>query len=285
MSPLCVRALDTVCRATNRGVCGLARMLAGAGVIVTLFAAAGCGTEEPANGGEAEAVKQIVGEVFYRERMLLPPGSELEIQLQDVSRADAPASVLATVMMTPEGGPPYPFSIDYDPARIDERMRYALRATIRREDRLLFTNTDFIDAFGGNPVAVLVRRVPESVVAPAGPTLLGTVWQLQTLDGERAAVGAGAKPADLTLLAKEQRVGGFSGCNRFSGSYNTSGDATHGSPLSFGPLAGTMMACAEGDELERRYLAVLGVVSAYRLEEQTLSLLAGDQVVATFLPE
>lgn len=261
------------------------RRLAGAGAVVILLSAAGCGTEEPVSGSEAEAVKQIVGEVVYRERMMLPPGSELEIQLQDVSRADAPASVLATVMMTPEGGPPYAFSIDYDPARIDERMRYALRATIRREDRLLFTNTDYIDAFGGNPVEVLVRRVPETVVAPAGPALHGTVWHLQTLEGEPVAAGSGGKPADIQLLDEERRVGGFSGCNRFSGAYNTDGDSTHGSPLSFGPLAGTMMACAEGDDLERRYLAVLGLVNGYRLEEQTLSLLAGDQVVATFLPE
>ena len=255
------------------------------GLITALLVMAGCGGSGPGSEGEAGAVKQIVGSVVYRERMLLPPGSELEIQLQDVSRADAPASVLATVMITPEGGPPYPFTIDYDPARIDARMRYALRATIRREDRLLFTNTDFIDAFGGNPVEVLVRQVPEPVDAPAGPTLAGTVWQLQTLEGEPAPGGAGGKPADLQLLAEDQRAAGFSGCNRFTGGYSTEGDAVTGNPLSFGPLAGTMMACAEGDELERRYLVALGEVNAYLLEEQTLSLLAGEQVIATFLPE
>jgi heat shock protein HslJ len=55
--------------------------------------------------------------------------------------------------------------------------------------------------------------------------------------------------------------------------------------LSFGPLAGTMMACAEGGDLERRYLDALAGVTAFRLEGEVLSLLSGGEVVATFLPK
>jgi heat shock protein HslJ len=47
-------------------------------------------------------------------------------------------------------------------------------------------------------------------------------------------------------------------------------------------MAGTMMACPDGGELERNYLQVLGRVNAFRLEGDTLSLLAGPEVVATF---
>jgi len=261
------------------------RLLGGACLLISALGLSGCGGSDPGSMGEADSMNQILGSVIYRERMMLPPGSELEIQLQDVSRADAPASVLASVMITPDGGPPYPFSIDYNPAQIDERMRYALRATIRLDNRLLFTNTDYIDAFAGNPVEILVRRVPESVVSTAGPDLFDTNWRLETLAGESAKPGAGGRQADLQLVAKEQRAGGFSGCNRFSGAYESEGDATHGTPLSFGPLAGTMMACAQGSELEQQYLQMLATVSAYRLEGEILSLLQGDQVVATFRAE
>ena len=68
---------------------------------------------------ESGRVRVIEGQVFYRERMMLPPGAELEVQLQDISRADAMATVIASVHITPEGGPPYPFAIEYDPGRID----------------------------------------------------------------------------------------------------------------------------------------------------------------------
>ena len=42
--------------------------------------------------------------------------------------------------------------------------------------------------------------------------------------------------------------------------------AEQGSQLSFGPMAGTRMACAEGGELEQNYLRLLGVVNAFTLE-------------------
>ena len=95
-----------------------------------LLVLAACGGEKNEMTEEVGTVSTISGEVFYRERMMLPPGAEVEVQLQDVSKADALATVMASVMFTPEGGPPYPFAIEYNTAEIDERMRYSLRATI-----------------------------------------------------------------------------------------------------------------------------------------------------------
>ena len=253
--------------------------------LLALLATAACGGEQearvPVATVEADGMAKIEGSVFYRERMLLPPGVEVEVQLQDISTADAMATVLATVTLTPEGAPPYPFVIEYDPAGIDSRMRYALRASICVGDQLMFTSTDYIDPFKGNPVEVLVRRVPEPVQRDT-PMLEGQVWTLATLAGEPAALGAGKKPLDIQFDAATMRVAGFSGCNRYMGAYEREGVSEHGSPLAFGPLAGTMMACAEGDELERQYLQLLGSVTGFRLAENTLSLLAGPEVLATF---
>ncbi len=119
-------------------------------------------------------MSRIEGEVFYRERMMLPPGAEVEVQLQDISRADALATVMATVIQRPESGPPYPFAIEYDPGTIDPRMRYALRATISLGDKLLFTSTEYIDPFAGNPLKIMVQRVAEPVDrAPAAGAAQG----------------------------------------------------------------------------------------------------------------
>jgi heat shock protein HslJ len=43
-----------------------------------------------------------------------------------------------------------------------------------------------------------------------------------------------------------------------------------------------MMACPDGADLERNYLQALGRVTAFRMEGDTLSLLAGSEVLATF---
>lgn len=245
--------------------------------------------------GENGSMSVIEGEVFYRERIMLRPGAELEVQLEDISRADAMATVITTVTYTLEGGPPYPFSIAYDPARIDPRMRYALRARITEDGALRFTNTEYIDPFAAGPVTIMVSAVarppastPEDEAAAARPDAGeeqgddGIVWILETLEGEPAPLGAGGKPIELQLDAAGGRAGGFSGCNRYTGSFSSEGTSTYGTPIRFGPMAGTLMACPDGEETERRYLQALGRVDAYRMEGDKLALLVGADVVATY---
>ncbi|TGD75786.1 META domain-containing protein [Mangrovimicrobium sediminis] len=267
----------------------------------TLLLLAACGdSQDPPAAAEDTAMTTIQGELYYRERMLLPPGAEVEVQLQDVSRADAPADVLASVNFQPDTPPPWSFTISYPSAQIQERRTYALRATVRMEERLLFTTTDFIAPFTGEPLSIQLTQVPSPRIrtpapetgpeqapeagtpAPAAETSGQPAWLLVTLEGEPAPVGAGGRPADLVLDAQEKRVAGFSGCNRYSGSFSDDGNSSHGTPLKFGPLAATRRACVDGGELEQRFLALLDRVDAYRMSGEELSLLAGEEVVATF---
>jgi uncharacterized lipoprotein YbaY/heat shock protein HslJ len=81
----------------------------------------------------------VSGSATYRERMALPPGAVLEVSLQDVSQADAPAVELGSVRVEDPGNPPFEFEIPYDHGAIDERLSYSVRATIRVDDTLLFT--------------------------------------------------------------------------------------------------------------------------------------------------
>ena len=67
-------------------------------------------------------------------------------------------------------------------------------------------------------------------------TIEGQMWRLTSLPGQDLAVlGAGQY---LTARFEAGRVSGFSGCNRFMGSYTVDRDQ-----LVLGQLAGTMMAC------------------------------------------
>lgn len=257
---------------------GLAARALGLAALLTL---AGCGEREAATHEEGSQMQQIRGQVLYRERMMLPPAAEVEVEFQDISRADALAETLATVILPTDGAPPYEFAIDYDPAQIDNRRRYALRAQISVNGRLLFSSDEYIDPFAEGPVEIVVRRVPAPVAARA-PALEGTRWTLQTLGGVEAGPGAGDKPLDLRLDAETRRASGFSGCNRFSGGYLRGAEGEGANSLTFKPLAGTLMACAQGGELEQLYLARLQSVDAFEVQGSTLSLLSGDEVVATF---
>lgn len=81
----------------------------------------------------------VTGTATYPDRVTLPPGAVLEVALEDVSVADAPATVIATDTRKNLGLPPFPFSLTYDPAGIDDRHTYAVRARVTLGERLLMT--------------------------------------------------------------------------------------------------------------------------------------------------
>jgi heat shock protein HslJ len=102
-------------------------------------------------------------------------------------------------------------------------------------------------------------------------------WTLASLGGQPAVLGAGGRPATLLLTDISSRASGFAGCNQFSGSYTLSG-----SSLSFGPLAMTRMACAQGGELESRYTMALGQVTEWKMTSTGLELRKGSTLLAKF---
>jgi putative lipoprotein len=114
-----------------------------------LFLATGCSEPGPdeAPSEAAPALETLSGEAFYRERKYVPPGAKLHVTLEDVSRADASSTVIASSTTLLAGSQPYQFTLDYSPADIDARLQYSLRATITFYDELLFTSTTRLDPF------------------------------------------------------------------------------------------------------------------------------------------
>jgi len=98
---------------------------------------AGCSTN-PSPPPKPELVR-VTGTVAYRERIALDPSAEIVVQLVDVSRMDAPATVLAEQRIRAEGKQvPIGFELSVDPARIDPRMHYNVSARILKDGQLLF---------------------------------------------------------------------------------------------------------------------------------------------------
>jgi putative lipoprotein len=107
---------------------------------------------EPKQAPDNSLLRVISGQVWYRERIALPPGASVIVTLEDQSRADAPATVLTDYThVVDEAQQPFSFRLVYDPAAIDTRMNYGLRARIEHDGDLLFTSTEHIDPFAGEP--------------------------------------------------------------------------------------------------------------------------------------
>ena len=93
----------------------------------------------------------------------MPPDATIIVKLVDVSRADAPAVVLAEQEIVPEGNVPVAFELEYDAGRIDERLACAIQARIESGGELMFTTAEMIPVITRDAptedVQVLVRRV------------------------------------------------------------------------------------------------------------------------------
>ena len=114
-----------------RAACALALSLA------TLPLAA-CATIMP-----SEEPVAITGSIAYRERIALPPTAQIEVKLDDVSLADAPANTMATQAFAGGGKQvPFAFSLTVDRADIDPRHSYAVSARITGDDGKLMFITD-----------------------------------------------------------------------------------------------------------------------------------------------
>jgi uncharacterized lipoprotein YbaY/heat shock protein HslJ len=115
----------------------------------------------------------ISGTITYRERIALSPQAVVEISLQDVSRADAPAKLIAHQRITNPGQVPIPFEIRYKPEDIDERMTYAVQARILEGGRPMFindTHTAVLTRGAGNRVEMVLVRVQAPADSEAGVT-------------------------------------------------------------------------------------------------------------------
>jgi putative lipoprotein len=218
----------------------------------------------------------LQGTASYRERIALPPDAVFEAVLEDVSRADAPAEALGRARIDPAGQPPFRFEIRYDDEAVQQGRRYAVRATVTHQGRLLFTSDRAHPVLDGRDAPLEMLLV--SARAEADRPLRGTHWKLVRLGESPVEELEEPRAPHLVLSADELQVSGSGGCNRVSGGFELDGDE-----LRFGQLASTMMACESGMEQEQRFLRSLERVERYRIAGTHLELLdAEGAVVARF---
>ena len=219
----------------------------------------------------------ITGTVTYLQRIVLPPDAVLEVDFQDVSRADAPARTLATYRMENLGTPPYPFAFQYDPAWVDEAISYRLRATVHEGDQLLMT-TDTAYPVLTRGAGVEVEMVLKPVAPKPDSDFINTYWKLLTLDGEAVPVSDN-QPEPNLMLRVDGTYNATVGCNMIRGTYKAD-DAT----VSFGPGMMTRKACLPPlDRLEQSLARTLGAATGHRIKGENLDLLdASGKVLATF---
>ena len=123
---------------------------------------------------DASQADQVKGTATYLQRMSLPPHAVFDAQVEDVSRADAPAASIGSVRMIGPGNPPIAFTIDIDSRRVDVRHRYSVRATITVDEMLLFTTDQLYPVLtqgNGQNVELWLRQTGRAQSEFPGPDL------------------------------------------------------------------------------------------------------------------
>lgn len=165
----------------------------------------------------------------------LPDGSVLTIELLDVSRADAPSTTLSeqTFHVT---ALPVTTELPYESDLIDDRMTYAVAATLRSGETLLARTTSahtvLTRGAGDSVEAVLETMTMSSGTEPVEPD---TTWTAFEIGGRMLVVD---NPPTMTIL-EDGKFSFFGGCNQFSGQ----ADISDGNFTVTQPIAGTRKAC------------------------------------------
>lgn len=210
------------------------------------------------------------GEVHVVERRSIPADAELWVSLvalpggAQVASASAPLGAGAI--------PPLAYTLDVRSRTVEQGGSFALLAQIRSGHNVLFRSARPVpvDPLAGTATPLVVVYAPELVspapeVTQSTPPLLETLWIVTSIGGTPVL-----PETEVTFaIAADHRAGGHGGCN----SYFTEANLMD-HPLSFGPVAGTKMGCAEEVMAQEGALfAALEATADYRQSGDALQLL------------
>ena len=115
------------------------------------------------------------------------------------------------------------------------------------------------------PTAVPTTLNPTPVPTPiTDPTLLGT-WYLKMIGEQGGTAPVQIMSPQITVVFTNQSgIYGFSGCNNYNGQYTLTGQVLpNGKGITIGPLASTLMYCADTANTETTYLQILQAAKSY----------------------
>jgi putative lipoprotein len=229
---------------------------------------------------KASEINEITGTITYREHMVLTSAAEVEIKLLDVSLADAPAVELASTLLSNPGLLPISFRLEFNPAEIEERNTYVIRADIRDGGRRMFTTDTSYPVLthgSGAKVDLTLIAMSSNPLSKPDASLTETYWKLIAIYDLPYSAGVNQREAHLKLRADNNAVAGFSGCNNFGGTFTIEEDA-----INLGPLAMTAMACFEGMDTEQEFVRALDEMDRFEIIGDTMLGLKGDTVILQF---
>ena len=209
---------------------------------------------EPAPGAPMSTQSiAIVAELFYRERIALPPGAVAVAALEIAGSGNVVAETRDELA---DRSVPIPVKLELDRLQLPQDVGLVFRGSIE---------VDGVTAWRSEPQPVDLT----SAAIELGPVLLRSVdplvasLQAGTWVVEDILGGGIIDNSRVTLDFREQDVGGRASCNSYQGSWSLEDGR-----LSIANVAVTMMACPEAlMNQEQRFLDALASADGVRFDE------------------
>ena len=126
----------------------------------------------------------VTGSVTLKDPIQISQGAKLDVKLVDVATPDAP---IAEKNLDVSGNPPFQFSLDIDPARIDRSRTYTVNAVLTDGERRFLPALTAPVLTGGSPATAQITLSPEPT---AGEKLKDEYAKLQgRIGGMKAVTG------------------------------------------------------------------------------------------------
>lgn len=214
----------------------------------------------------------VTGDVIYRERIAMPPGAVVKVQVADVSKQDVAADVIGEQVIENPGNVPVKFAVPYDAGKIEAGLTYAVSARIEVDGKLQWISTTRIPVItNGAPtsgVEVLVQKVGDAPTPPANDAaqLVGPVWQWQGTTTPKEEIKV-ADPSRYTITFNADGSANIKNdCNNILATYKIDGSSLQ---LELGPT--TLMACPP-DTQDAMFSQQLSAVRIYSFKDGVLLL-------------
>lgn len=238
------------------------------GIAALALLVGGCATMEPQTSdmeASQSMVERISGQLTYRERIALPPGSQMELVVSDITDgADKERVISREQVAIPGSSVPAPFVIDVSKRNLTEGPLYGLRAFIKdSEGVVLFrTTSPFLLNLQNSDVDIgtltLSMTDPEDRGLQEIAGLQDSEWRITQFNFDVAP----APTAPTITFGSDGRLFGNSGCNNFNAEYSLNGNA-----IDISQVASTMTACEpQLMEQERRFFEVLNGLNRVSLD-------------------
>ncbi len=113
----------------------------------------------------------------------------------------------------------------------------------------------------------------EKINSGKKPTELQTTWHLKILNDKPVT----AESANLCFISGSNKISGFTGCNRLTGSY-----FIEPGKVEISPAAATRISCPEEETIEKEFLATLVKSDSLTIESDSLKLYCDATMTAVF---